>query len=155
MFGKLLGKRSKDTTESEVAPELIEKIAKMNLTEMRTYVRNGLKDFEVCIDGLHLVMKRLIDPINDAGEFYIKQDDMDSKKKKAFDLLLLISQSKRISLKTLDLVTEFTKLYDNIIQDYDYRNKDIYTSRFKKAIEIAMINIQTISEVNKRIDVLH
>lgn len=155
MFGKFLGKRSKNSTEREITPELIEKIAKMNLTEMRTYVRNGMKDLEVCVEGLHLVMKRLIDPINDAGEFYIRQDDMDSKKKKAFDLLLLISKSKRISLQTLDLFTEFTKLYKTIIEDYDHRNKDIYASRFKKAKETAMINIQTIAEINKRIDVLH
>lgn len=149
MLRKILGKKSKNGTQEEVVnPQIVEKIAKMNLSDMRIYVNNGLKDFEICIDGLNEVMKKLTTPINEKGEYYIRKDDMDSKKKKAFELVLLVASSKRISVDSLALIESFTKIYEELINDYDKQYKDIYRSRFKKALETALVNIHTITHVH-------
>ena len=156
MLRKILGKKSKHDTQVEIVnPQIVEKISKMNLSDMRIYVKNGFKDFEVCIDGLNEVMKRLTTHINDKGEYYIRHDDMDSKKKKAFELVLLVASSKRISIDSLTLIENFTKIYEEMIREYDKKYKDIYHSRFKKAIEAALVNIHTITHVHKKIDMLH
>ncbi|MFT7859737.1 MAG: hypothetical protein ABXS93_02250 [Sulfurimonas sp.] len=99
-------------------------------------------------------MKKLTSPINDKGEYYIKQDDMDAKKKKAFELVLLVSGSKKLSIATLDKIKEFIDLHSDMIKEYDNSNKDIYLDRLKKGYETAMINIQTISRVHRDIDTL-
>ncbi|WP_304545208.1 hypothetical protein [Sulfurimonas microaerophilic] len=155
MFGKILGNKSDNKEEqTEVDSNIVERVSKMNLSDMRLYVNNKITGFEISVEGLHEVLKRLIEPINDKGEYYLKQDDMDSKKKKAFELILLISKSKKISLESLELIEKFIEVYKEIIDEYDGKYKEIYHSRFRKAIEVAIINIQTISQVNKKLDVL-
>ncbi|QOP40214.1 hypothetical protein [Sulfurimonas marina] len=155
MFGKILGNKSNDIEEgTEIDPNIVERVSKMNLSDMRLYVNNKITGFEISVEGLHEVLKRLINPINDKGEYYLKKDDMDSKKKKAFELILLISKSKKISLGSIELIDKFLEVYKEIIDDYDDRYKEIYHSRFRKAVETAIINMQTISQVNKKLDVL-
>lgn len=154
MFGKILGKDSKKTEESEVDQEIVNRISKMNLSDMRIYVNNGLKDHQICVDGLYHVMKKLIEPVNDKGEYYIKEDDMDSKKKKAFDLVLLIATSKKISITTVELIEKFIDIYNDILFTYDLKYKDIYEQRLRTAIETALINVQTLSDISKKLDVL-
>ena len=148
MLRKIFGKKNSQQEES-FDPELVEKISKMNLTDMRLYVKSE----EVDIDGLFLILKRLIDP-NEKGEYYIKKDDMDSKKKTAFDLVLLIAQSKKISAKTLQAINRFVEVYSSIIKTYDNDHNEIYVERFKKGIESAVIDLQTLSHIHKKLDVL-
>ena len=149
MLRKILGKKNKSDEEDSFDPQLVEKISKMNLTDMRLYVKSK----EIDVDGLFLVLKRLIEP-NDKGEYYIKSDDMDSKKKKAFDLVLLIAQSKKISSKVLEGINTFTEVYKELIKEYDHKHKEIYMDRFKKGFEAALINLQTLGYVHKKLDVL-
>lgn len=157
MFGNILGKKKTDNAEQqkEVDPKIVERISRMNLSDMRIYVKNGLKEFLVTSDGLHEVLKKLVDPSGEKDELYIKTDDMDTKKKKAFELILLIANSKKISLENVEMIQKFIETYKEIIDDYDTKNKDIYSSRLKKAIETAIVNVQTITHLQKRLDVLH
>ena len=153
MLRNLFGK-SKNVTGEEEYSQVAQRIARMNLSDMRMYVKNSIKDFEISIDGLNEVMNRLVSPINEKGEYYLKVDDMDSKKKKAFELVLLVSNSKRISMQSIELIKQFIELYKDMIRDFDQRNKDIYVSRLKDAIETAIINIQTIATLHNKLDVL-
>ncbi|MFT7859738.1 MAG: hypothetical protein ABXS93_02255 [Sulfurimonas sp.] len=41
MLRKILGRRSKNTEGESVDPKVVEKIAKMNLNDMRSYVKGG------------------------------------------------------------------------------------------------------------------
>ena len=155
MLRKILGKKSKNDTQEEIVnAQIVEKIAKMNLSDMRLYVNNKITDFEVSIDGINEVLKRLTNPVNAKGEYYLKIDDMDIKKKKAFDLIILIASSKCINLETIELIQKFMEVYQPIIAHCDNENKQINATRIKKAIETAIINIQTISAVHNKLDVL-
>lgn len=149
MLHKILGKKKKGEEEEQFDPALVEKIAKMDLTSMRLYVKSEAID----VDGIILVMQRLITP-NEKGLYYLKDDDMDTKKKKAFDLVLLICESKKISSKSIELIQKFIEIYQTMIQTYDTKHKEIYKDRFKKGIECALITLQTLTHVHTRIDVL-
>ena len=130
MFGNILGRKKEDITEEDAEHvALVEKISKMNLTEMRSYINGKIEDFKVSEDGLIELMNRLIIQDKKTKEYYIKSDDMDSKKKKAFDLVLLIAKNKKISLVAIEQIQKFVLLYKNIITLYDKENKDIYASR--------------------------
>ena len=149
MLRKIMGKKKQEEQEESYDPQLVQKIAKMNLTDMRLYVKSD----ELDVDGLYLVMQRLVEP-DKKGEYYIKPDDMDSKKKKAFDLVLLVAKSKKISSKTLETIHKFIKVYDDIIKKYDHEHKEIYKERLKKAFEAAIVNLQTLTHVHKKLNVL-
>jgi hypothetical protein len=84
MFTKMFGKKAQGQ-EEYTDSALKEKISKMNLTEMRSYVKNSIKDFEVSAEGINEVINKLISFDNNRQTYYIKNDDMDVKKKKAFD----------------------------------------------------------------------
>ncbi len=146
----------KDSSHKEegLDPKTIEKISKMNLSDMRLYINNGFHDFELTTEGLKEVMKRLVEPINDKGEFYLKADDMDSKKKKAFELVMLAATSIKISVKAIELMEQFMEIYKDIIHDYDKEYKDIYHSRLVKSIETAIENMYKIINIEKSLDMM-
>jgi len=155
MFGNILGRKKEDISEEDADhAALVEKISKMNLTEMRSYIKNNIKDFEVSEDGLVAVMNRLIIPDQKTKEFYIKSDDMDSKKKKAFDLVLAISQNKKINLVTIELIQKFVETYKEIIDAYDKEHKEIYSSRLVDAIKYALININEKTALKNKMHIL-
>jgi len=151
MFGKILGKKKDDKNES--SKELLEvskKIESMNLTEMRTYVNNKISSFEISTLGLLAVMNKLTVADSTTKKFYILEDDMDSKKKKAFDLVLMIAQNKKLDLNVLNIIQEFSHVYENIITQFDTDNKEIYTSRFKDMVNQAIAAFSALaSEQNK------
>ena len=149
MFGKILGKKEAKKDNSA----LEEKISKMNLTDMRAYVKGNIKDFEVSSDGLHAVMKKLITQ-DENQNYYIHNDDMDSKKKKAFDLILAILQSKKLSLKVLEDIQIFQTVYKDIICQYDKDHKQIYALRLEEAMKMAVENLHKLTEVKKKMELL-
>ena len=153
MFGKILGKKDSEA-KSDDNKALVEKISKMNLTDMRAYVKNNVTDFEATTDGLNEIMKKLTTPDEQHNKYYLNSDDMDSKKKKAFDLVLLIAADKRADIETLELVQKFQELYKEIINAYDKEYKQIYSSRFDDAIKVGLANIQELAEVKNKMDVL-
>ena len=150
MFGNILGK-SKDNIVVDDSADIALKVSKMNLTEMRSYVNNKIDDFEITQAGLIEVMKKL----TAADEkTYLQIDDMDSKKKKGFDLVLMIANSKQISVKTVELLQEFTVVYKDLIAKYDTDYKEIYESRFTDALEQSINNVNKLSEFDRKREVL-
>ncbi len=150
MFGKILGKKKENTGVDNIAL----KVSKMNLTEMRSYVNNRLDDFEITPDGLIEVMKKLTTIDEKNSKRYLQIDDMDTKKKKGFDLVLIIASSKYISVEVIELLQEFIKVYEELIAKYDIDFKEIYASRFLDAIELAIDNVNKQTEFQRKQKVL-
>jgi Ni,Fe-hydrogenase III component G len=153
MLGNILGRKKGDTQEDSADKELAQKISKMNLTEMRSYIKNKIKDFEVSEDGLCEVMRCLTSK-NEKGEYYLKADDMDSKKKKAFELILTIVQNKKINIVVVELIQKFMEIYDDIIKAYDREHKEIYESRLVDAIKLALLNISKKAALKNKMNIL-
>jgi len=150
MFGSILGKKKENTGVDNIAL----KVSKMNLTEMRSYVNNRLDDFEITPDGLSEVMRKLTVMDDKNSKTYLQIGDMDSKKKKGFDLVLIIASSKHIGVEAIELLQEFIKVYEELISKYDLDFKEIYASRFLDAIELAINNVNKQTEFQRKQKVL-
>jgi Ni,Fe-hydrogenase III component G len=154
MFGNILGKKKQISQEDTQNKELIAKISKMNLTEMRSYIKNNIDDFEVSEEGLIAILKKLTTEDEKTKKYYLKSDDMDSKKKKAFDLVILMAQSKRINFEVVELMQRFIETYNEIITQYDRDHKEIYASRFVDAINLALENINKKAILQNKMNLL-
>jgi len=155
MFSKILGKKKSEISEEdEFHEELVEKISKMNLTDMRAYVNNRTHEFEVSEDGLIEIMKRVTTEDKETMEYYLKSDDMDSKIKKGFDLVILICANKKISIEAVKLVEKFIDVYENLIKKYDVKYKEIYASRLTDSLTKAISNYAEIEEIKRKIKVI-
>ncbi len=141
MFSKILGKRKSTNAPSEIEA----RISKMNLSDMRSYINNDGVDEE----GITAVMSKLLSK-NENGHYYIKADDMDSKLKKAFDLVILVSKNKKITVRAVELIQEFTKVYAEIIEKFDKKYKEIYTSRLHDAVRNSAQLVNDIADINNR-----
>jgi len=153
MFKKILGKTKTETENNTKHSEIIEKISGMTISDMRVYVNNKLNSFEICEDGLNEVMRRLIS-VDSKKQRFIEMDAMDAKKKKAFDLVLTISKSKKVTIVTAELIQEFITLYKDIIEKFDKDHKQIYASRLKDSISNSIATVATMSELNKKSRIL-
>jgi len=153
MLSKFLGKKKESQTDTK-NKELKDRISRMKLNDMRVYVKNNLKDFEVSEEGLSEVVRRLITADEKTKKYYIDESDMDEKKKKAFDLVLAILQSSKINLETIELVQKFLEIYTNMIAEFDKKHKQIYTSRFETAMNNAIATMQSLVDLHKKMDVL-
>lgn len=155
MFGKILGKKDSDNkTSSKEELDLIDTISTMNLTEMRVYVNNKMSKYESNEDGIIEVMKRLISKNENTMQRYLEVDDMDVKVKKAFELVLIISKHKKITVVAVELIQKFLELYADIIFKYDTQNKEIYSLKLKKALSQAISNINKTSELRRKMNIL-
>ena len=155
MFESLLGRKKQDISDNDSEHSvLLNKIDRMNLTEMRSYVKNSLTGFESSSDGLTLVMQKLITKNERTSKRYVEPDDMDSKIKKAFELVLAIAMHKRITVHTVELLQEFLEVYTDVIAKYDQDNRDIYASRLKKAVKQSIVNIDNLTELDRKMKVL-
>ena len=150
MFNKLLGKKTDDLDQS--SNEIEHKISKMDLNDMRNYVNNKLTDFQLCSDGLSEVMKRLVSINDKTSHRFIEIDAMDSKVKKAFDLVLLVAKSKKITVVTIELIQDFINLYTDVIDKFDEENKQTYDSKLKKSLSEAVLMISSMSEIKEKMD---
>lgn len=136
----------KKEEQSDTYSHITEKISKMNLTDMRTYVRNKIADFEVSEFGLQEIMRILIE--------YIKVDDMPSKKKKAFDLIILMATNKKMTIDTIENMQKFLEKNKEIIHAYDREFKEIYQSRLDDALSMALSNIDEMTKLQNKMNVL-
>ena len=148
MFSKILGKKEGDSSIDDV---LEEKISKMNLTEMRSFVNN--KD-EISEGGIIEVLTKLITPNSETSKRYLELDDMDVKIKKGFDLVITIAKHKKITITAIELIQEFIIIYHDLIEKYDKENKQIYKSKLRDALEIAIKNIDEMTELKRKMGVL-
>jgi hypothetical protein len=143
MFSKILGKKEKSNSE------VSSKIAKMNLTDMRAYVRGA----DTTEDGLIEIMNKLLR--RDANsKRYTEIGDNDSKIKKMFDVVILVAEHKKITVKAVEQIEEFINLYMDIIKKYDEDNKQIYSSKLKDAINKAINHVNAMAKLNKKLKVL-
>ncbi len=155
MFGKILGRQKEEISEEDKAhSEIVERISKMNLTDMRAYVKNNMVGFEPCEDGLVAIMNRLLTKNEETSKRYIELDDQDSKMKKGFEIVLSVAAHKKVTVTLVEQIQEFITLYDDIILKYDTSNKQIYASRLKDSLERAIGTIGTMAEVNRKAEVL-
>lgn len=155
MFGKIMGKlKGKEDNSSKSNAELIDKISKMNLTEMRAYVKNKMENFEVSEEGLVEVLRKLTTLHSSTDKRFIELDDMDSKIKNAFELVLAVSEDKRINIDAVELMQEFLKMYSDVILKYDTANKQIYGSRLKDAIEKGISSVSIRADFTRKQNVL-
>ena len=152
MFGKILGRSKSEDSDKEYT-EIVNRVSKMNLTDMRAYLKNSMSGFESSEDGLSEVMKRLLTK-DDNDKRYIEIGDFDSKIKKAFDVVLIVCTHKKITVKVIEQIQEFIEVYRDIISKYDEDNKQIYGSRFKDGLSVAINNITEMSKLNKKMKVL-
>ena len=151
MFGKILGKNKLESNKHNNV--IVEKISKMNRSDMRVYVNNKLNIFEVCEEGLTEVMKVLVS--KDAkGRRFIESDAMESKIKKAFDLVIIVAKSKKMSIDTTELIQTFIELYSDIIQKFDNDNKQIYSSKLKDSVNTSLATLQTMNNLKKKMNIL-
>ena len=97
--------------------DMVAKISKMNLTDMRAYINNRALNFPVNEDGLNEILYRLLKEDEDTSKRYIEIDDMDSKIKKGFDLVLSILVNKKIGVATIELANTFLEVYAEIIEN--------------------------------------
>jgi len=154
MFGKILGKKKDDNDNSNELLEATKKIQKMNLTEMRSYVNNKISTFKVSSIGLLAIMHKLTLADSSTNKLYILEDDMDSKKKKAFELVLMITKNKKIDFTVLETIQTFTQVYQDIIAKYDIDNKEIYASRFKEMLAQAIAGFAALEKQQNKMNVL-
>jgi hypothetical protein len=153
MFGSLLGRKKTEISENDKNHSiLVNKIDKMNLTEMRSYVKNGIIGLESSADGLNIVLEKIIN--KKAGKRYIESDDMDSKIKKAFELVLAIAGHKKITVVVIEQIQEFMNIYSDIIIKFDRDNKQIYSSRLKKAISQGITTVNSMTVINTKMKIL-
>jgi hypothetical protein len=92
--------------------------------------------------------------VDDKSKKYIEVGDQDSKIKKAFDLVLLIAKSKKITVVAVELMKKFLDTYSDIIQAYDKQNKDIYVSRIKDAIQSSITMIDKETNLKNKMNIL-
>lgn len=155
MFGNILGKKKSElSSEDSTVAELVEKISKMNLTDMRTYINNRVLNFEVDEDGLVEVMRRLTTKNSETSKRYIEIDDMDSKIKKGFELVISIASHSKITIVAVEQIQEFMELYSDIITKYDRDHKQIYEIKLKESISKAIVNIGEMTELKRKMSVL-
>ena len=153
MFSKFLGTKKEDVSVDDNA-DVILKVSKMNLTEMRSYVNNKVHEFEITEVGLIQVIKKLIASDEKTLKTYLQLDDMDSKKKKGFDLVIMIANSRHISVESVELLQEFAVTYSDLIAKYDVDNKEIYASRLSDAFVQSIENVNRQSELKRKSNVL-
>lgn len=154
MFNNLFGKKSEVNDESKVNAHITEKIVHMNLTDMRAYLNNRITGFDVCEFGLSEVMKKLTIEDEENEQRYLKMDDMDTKIKKAFDLVLIIAVHKKMSVRTVEYIQEFIEVYKEIIRSFDTRNKQIYGSKLNDALKMAIKGVNSIEELKNKMKIL-
>ncbi|MEA3370770.1 MAG: hypothetical protein U9Q40_05465 [Campylobacterota bacterium] len=153
MFGNLLGKNKKSDSKNDVT-QIVARVSKMNLSEMRFYVNNRVTDLAISEDGIVEVLKKLTHIDIESSKRYLQTDDMDSKKKKGFDLVILICKNMHVKAETVELLQEFILVYEELIRAYDTQHKDIYASRLTDAISLAIEGVNRHSELNRKTNVL-
>ncbi|NCO01744.1 MAG: hypothetical protein GW906_07920 [Epsilonproteobacteria bacterium] len=155
MFNKIFSKNSSKEEKSEEKDSLlIQRLPSMNLTDMRLYVKNSIHEMESTENGLVEILKRLTLEDETSSKRYIESDNMDSKIKKAFDLVIVIAEHKKITLDAVELIQEFINVYQGIILNFDRQNKQIYESKLRTALEKSIEGVNQRTALQRKMDVL-
>jgi hypothetical protein len=147
--------KNSDSSSDKKKLEMIDKISKMNLTDMRAYMKSGMQGFEPSEDGVIEILKRLTTVNGETSERYLEADDMDSKIKNCFELILVIASDIRVTIDAIELIQEFINMYADIITDYDTKNKQIYGLKLKNSIKNAIQIVNTKTDFSRKENVLN
>ncbi|MDO8455119.1 MAG: hypothetical protein Q7S59_11155 [Sulfurimonas sp.] len=147
--------KNSDSGSDKKKLEMMDKISKMNLTDMRAYMKGGMQGFEPSEEGVIEILKKLITVNEETSERYLEADDMDSKIKNCFELVLIIASDIRITIDAIELIQEFINVYSDIITDYDTKNKQIYGSKLKNSIKNAIHIVNTKTDFSRKENVLN
>jgi len=156
MFKKILGRSDTNSNDSgdKNYSELVQKIAKMDLTEKKAYINNRISSMPATRDGVAEVLNSLIKLDKNTNTRYLKMDDQDGKKKKGFDLAIAISTHSLITFPVIKMLQEFEIVYKEMIEKFDIDNKQTYQGKLSKAIENAIVTIGMIADINNSSDLL-
>ncbi|MDD3835048.1 MAG: hypothetical protein PHS42_06200 [Sulfurimonas sp.] len=151
----MLGKIGISTNDEEkMHNELVERISKMNLTDMRSYINNRISDLPVSEDGLKEVLKRLLEVDEKTDKRYIDIEDMDSKIRKGLDLIINILANKKITIEAIEVAIELFEASKEIIEKYDNDNKQIYHSKIRDSLNKAIETMNMKSEIQRKMGVI-
>ena len=154
MFNKILGRKKGSSEDDKEHSELVQRISKMDLTEMKSYLNNRISTMPVCRDGLVAILNLLLKVDKKTNTRYLKIDDNDAKIKKGFDLAIKISTHNLITFPVIKALQEFESVYKNIIEKFDTDNKQTYKSKINKAIQNAVLTIGVIADIHNASDIL-
>ncbi|EQB40235.1 hypothetical protein M947_02555 [Sulfurimonas hongkongensis] len=155
MFSNMLGKMGISTNDKEkMHNELVERISRMNLTDMRSYINNRIPDLPVSADGLQEVLKRLLEVDEKSQKRYIDIEDMDSKIRKGLDLILSILANKKLSIEAIEVAIELFEVSKEMIIKYDIDNKQIYYSKIRESLNKAIEDMNKKSEIQRKMSVI-
>jgi len=151
MLGKIgISKNDKEKKHNE----LVERISKMNLTDMRSYINNRISDLPVSADGLEEVLKRLLEVDEKTQKRYIDIEDMDSKIRKGLDLIINILANRKLSIEAIEAAIELFEVSKEMIEKYDTDNKQIYLSKIRESLNKAIENMNKKSEIQRKMGVI-
>ncbi len=146
----MISKIFKKKKSSQGKNKIQQRIEKMNLSELRLYVKDKIEGFPLSEEGLNEVLKRLISKINNS-RYYLDESDDDSKLKKTFDLVLELSKNRKVNFESVELIANFLSVYSGLIKNYDIKYKEIYQDRLNQAIENATTMVEAkVSLDNKK-----
>ncbi|MDY0232764.1 MAG: hypothetical protein RBS11_01910 [Sulfurimonas sp.] len=155
MFSNMLGKIGISTNDKEkMHNELVERISRMNLTDMRSYINNRISDLPVSEDGLKEILKRLLEVDEKTDKRYIDIEDMDSKIRKGLDLIINILANKKITIEAIEVAIELFEASKEIIEKYDNDNKQIYHSKIRDSLNKAIETMNMKSEIQRKMGVI-
>ncbi|MCK9491558.1 MAG: hypothetical protein M0Q24_05670 [Sulfurimonas sp.] len=155
MFSNMLGKIGISKNDKEKKHnELVERISKMNLTDMRSYINNRISDLPVSADGLEEVLKRLLEVDEKTQKRYIDIEDMDSKIRKGLDLIINILANRKLSIEAIEAAIELFEVSKEMIEKYDTDNKQIYLSKIRESLNKAIENMNKKSEIQRKMGVI-
>lgn len=132
----------------------------LSLTDLRRYI-NGEDPTHppseaMLIDVLKHVMNR--ETPSEAfpqGKRCVDTNDNDVRIKKLLDLGLSIARSKKVGVESLAMLLEFIDMYDDIIEDYDTRHKEIYKTRFLEQVKSAITTVETKMHLHDKFQLLY
>jgi hypothetical protein len=151
----MLGKIGISTNDKEkMHNELVERISRMNLTDMRSYINNRISDLPVSEDGLKEILKRLLEVDEKTDKRYIDIEDMDSKIRKGLDLIINILANKKITIEAIEVAIELFEASKEIIEKYDNDNKQIYHSKIRDSLNKAIETMNMKSEIQRKMGVI-
>ncbi len=155
MFSKMLGKIGLSTNDKEKKhKELVERISKMNLTDMRTYTNNRIPDLPVSEAGIEEILKKLLEVDEKTQKRYLDIEDMDSKIRKGLDLIVNILTNKKLSIEAIELAIELFEVSKEMIEKYDLDNKQIYISKIRESLSKSIETMSKKSEIKRKMGVI-
>ena len=150
MFKKLLNKVKSSQESNNENKELIDYISSADLNDMRSLLLGKVNKFPVSEESIIHVLKKMISQSDKTKKRFLEASDDDSKLKKAFELVIVAAQNKKISVEAVELIGEFIALYKDLIEAYDTKNKQIYMYKLSKAMESSIMMVELIvANINK------